>query len=166
MANLAALRCSIAQRNGVGDDHFIQGAALGDALDRRTRKNRVCAIGIDFFGAALFEHFGGFDQGAGGVDHVIHDDAVAAVDIADGFIHFSTAAQVEETARKHFRGQSDLLLLAFEDRDLGEGLHYEPSRNGELFPHLYDTLDVNLVRSTKALVMNADGTHRFTGLLL
>lgn len=90
----------------------------------------------------------------------------AAVDIADGFIHFSTAAQVEETARKHFRGQSDLLLLAFEDRDLGEGLHYEPSRNGELFPHLYDTLDVNLVRSTKALVMNADGTHRFTGLLL
>ncbi len=89
----------------------------------------------------------------------------APVDIADGFIHFSTAAQVEETVRKHFQGQAHLVLLTIEDQELGDGLHYEPSRNGDLFPHLYDTLDVKLVRSAINLPMNADGTHDFTGLL-
>lgn len=73
------------------------------------------------------------------------------VDIADGFIHFSTAAQVHETAAKHFRGVKDLLLVAVEADDLGEALKWEPSRGGDLFPHLYGALPVRLARSIKPL---------------
>ena len=62
--------------------------------------------------------------------------AGSAVDHADGFIHFSTAAQAPETARRHFAGQSDLVVLAIEADDLGAALVWEPSRGGDLFPHL------------------------------
>lgn len=64
----------------------------------------------------------------------------APVDLADGFIHFSTGAQVRETAARHFAGQDDLLLIAFDDGAFGAALRYEPSRGGALFPHLYATL--------------------------
>ena len=75
----------------------------------------------------------------------------APVDIADGFIHFSTAAQVHETAARHFRGVEDLLLVAVDAEDLGEALRWEPSRGGDLFPHLYGPLPVNLAVSVKPL---------------
>ncbi|NBR10980.1 MAG: DUF952 domain-containing protein [Alphaproteobacteria bacterium] len=89
----------------------------------------------------------------------------APVDLADGFIHFSTAAQVQETARRHFRGQSDLLLLTLDDHDLGEALIYEPSRGGDLFPHFYGPLATKLVTRISPLPLLADGTHDFEGLL-
>ena len=60
----------------------------------------------------------------------------APIDIQDGYLHFSTAEQVRETAARHFAGQSDLLLIAIDADSLGPALHYEPSRGGELFPHL------------------------------
>lgn len=64
----------------------------------------------------------------------------APVDIADGFIHFSTAAQVRETAAKHFAGLEGLYLVAFDAEALGSALKWEPSRGGDLFPHLYGPL--------------------------
>ncbi len=64
----------------------------------------------------------------------------APVDIADGFIHFSTIDQVAETAAKHFAGQDGLWLLAVDGAALGDALKWEPSRGGALFPHLYGPL--------------------------
>ncbi|MGP9822113.1 DUF952 domain-containing protein [Salinarimonas sp. NSM] len=92
--------------------------------------------------------------------------AGAPVDLADGFIHFSTSAQVRETARRHFAGQKDLLLVAVDARALGPALLYEPSRGGDLFPHLYGPLPLDAVRSVAAIPTSADGAHDFTGLLL
>lgn len=69
----------------------------------------------------------------------------SAVDAADGFIHFSTAAQVEDTARRHFAGQAGLSLLAVATDALGDSLRWEPSRGGDLFPHLYGDLPVSAV---------------------
>lgn len=89
----------------------------------------------------------------------------APVDHHDGFIHFSTADQVEETARKHFHGQGDLLLVSVEDHVLGPALRYEPSRGGALFPHLYAPLPVALAKTVTALPLNEDGTHNFETLL-
>ncbi len=59
------------------------------------------------------------------------------IDAADGYMHFSTAAQLSETLRLHFKGETDLVLLAVRTADLGENLVWEPSRGGQLFPHLY-----------------------------
>lgn len=64
----------------------------------------------------------------------------APVDVADGFVHFSTATQAAETAAKHFAGEDGLVLLALEADMLGEALKWEPSRGGALFPHLYRPL--------------------------
>ncbi len=66
----------------------------------------------------------------------------SAVDLADGYIHFSTAGQFDETLRRHFSGQRDLLVIAVESEDLGEALKWEPSRGGALFPHLYGPMPV------------------------
>lgn len=85
----------------------------------------------------------------------------APIDHADGYIHFSTAEQAQETAAKHFRGQDDLLLIAIDADQLGEKLVYEPSRGGQLFPHLYAPLPLSAVRSVKPLPMNEDGSHTF-----
>ncbi|NVP54899.1 DUF952 domain-containing protein [Mycoplana rhizolycopersici] len=85
----------------------------------------------------------------------------APVDLADGFIHFSTAAQAPETAAKHFAGQSDLLLVAIDGAALGAALVYEPSRGGQLFPHLYGALPLDAVLWEKALPLDANGTHQF-----
>jgi uncharacterized protein (DUF952 family) len=83
----------------------------------------------------------------------------APVDHADGFIHFSTAAQVAETAARHFAGQADLLLVAVDATALGSALRYEPSRGGALFPHLYVSLPLSAVRWVKPLPLGADGRH-------
>ena len=88
----------------------------------------------------------------------------APVDLADAYIHFSTAAQIAETAAKHFAGQRDLLLVAVEAEALGEALRYEPSRGGALFPHLYETLPLSAVRSVEPLELAADGRHLFPNL--
>lgn len=87
--------------------------------------------------------------------------AGAPVDLADGYIHFSTAAQVRETAARHFAGQADLVLVAVADDRLGPALRYEPSRGGDLFPHLYDVLDLGAVAWTAPLPLGADGRHQF-----
>jgi uncharacterized protein (DUF952 family) len=83
------------------------------------------------------------------------------VDLADGFIHFSTAAQMRGTAAKHFAGQADLVLVSFNDSDLGSKLVYEPSRGGELFPHLYGSLQTKCAISVAALPLGPDGQHVF-----
>jgi uncharacterized protein (DUF952 family) len=90
--------------------------------------------------------------------------AGAAVDRADGYIHFSTAAQVAETAAKWFAGRDDLVLAAIDADALGDALRWEPSRGGALFPHLYAPLSFSVVRWTRALPLGADGRHIFGNL--
>ena len=85
----------------------------------------------------------------------------APVDHADGFIHFSTAAQVRETAARHFAGQDDLLLVAVDESGLEPALKYEPSRGGALFPHLYGPLPLSVVASVAALPLGPGGFHVF-----
>ena len=89
----------------------------------------------------------------------------APVDLADGFIHFSTAAQVAETAAKHFAGQTDLLLVAADGAVLGDALTWEPSRGGALFPHLYAPLDPRVALWARPLPLGSDGRHDFSGML-
>ena len=81
------------------------------------------------------------------------------VDISDGFIHFSTASQVAETARKHFFGQTGLFLIAVDADALGDALRWEPSRNDELFPHLYSELDLGAVTVVLSMRARSDGYH-------
>ena len=83
--------------------------------------------------------------------------AGAPVDLADGYIHLSTAQQVMETAARHFRGESDLVLVALEADRLGPSLRWEPSRGGELFPHLYRALRRDDVVWDKSLPLGAAG---------
>ena len=90
--------------------------------------------------------------------------AGAPVDHADGYIHFSTADQVAETAARHFAGQTDLVLVAVDATALGPALRYEPSRGGQLFPHLYGSLPLSAVRWVKPLPLGADGRHVFPEL--
>lgn len=86
----------------------------------------------------------------------------APVDLADGFIHFSTAAQVEETAARHFAGQDDLLLVAIRTERLNPAaLRFEPSRGGDLFPHLYAPLDLAAVAWVRDLPLGDHGRHLF-----
>lgn len=87
--------------------------------------------------------------------------AGAPVDLADGYIHFSTAEQVGETAAKHFAGATDLLLIAVDPARIGTELRWEPSRGGALFPHLYAPLPLAAVRWVKPLPLGPDGRHRF-----
>lgn len=68
-----------------------------------------------------------------------------AVDMADGYLHFSTAEQLAETLRLHFRGKHELVLLAVRADDLGESLQWEPSRGGELFPHVHGTFPMSAI---------------------
>lgn len=83
----------------------------------------------------------------------------SADDARDGFIHFSTAAQVGETARKHFFGQRALFLVEVDADALGDALRWERSRNDELFPHLYGELDLGTVRSVSSIHVRSDGFH-------
>jgi uncharacterized protein (DUF952 family) len=91
--------------------------------------------------------------------------AGAPLDLADGYIHFSTGAQVRETAAKHFAGARDLLLVSVDAKRLGDSLKWEPSRGGDLFPHLYGKLRLGHVLRVDALPLRDDGTHDFAGLV-
>jgi len=82
----------------------------------------------------------------------------SAIDHQDGYIHFSTGAQAKETARRYFAGVADLVVLEVEGDDLGEALKWEPSRGGDLFPHLYGPLAVGDVRAVHEAPPDADGT--------
>jgi len=79
------------------------------------------------------------------------------LDLADGFIHFSSAAQAAETARRYFSGQDDLVLIAVEAGMLGAALRWEPSRGGDLFPHLYAPLPASAAVFTRPLALGPDG---------
>lgn len=81
----------------------------------------------------------------------------APIDVSDGFIHFSTAAQVAETAAKWFATESDLVLVAVRADTLGAALKWEPSRGGALFPHLYRRLTLADVVWDKSLPLGATG---------
>ena len=85
-------------------------------------------------------------------------------DARDGFIHFSTASQVEETARKHFFGQRALVLVEVDAEPLGDRLRWERSRNDELFPHLYGELDLADVCGLYYLPARSDGNHEIPEL--
>jgi uncharacterized protein (DUF952 family) len=90
--------------------------------------------------------------------------AGAAVDRRDGYIHFSTAAQVAGTAAKHFAGMGDLMLVAADSGALDGALKWEVSRGGDLFPHLYGALPLTAVLWAKPLPLGADGRHAFPEL--
>ena len=81
----------------------------------------------------------------------------SAVDLADGFIHFSSADQAQETAAKWFAGQADLLLLTVEIDDADPALKWEASRGGALFPHLYRPLRIDEVTAERPLALDAAG---------
>ena len=85
----------------------------------------------------------------------------AEIDLADGYIHFSTAQQVRETAAKHFANRSDLVLLSVNSDGLGAAIKWEPSRGGDLFPHLYSNLSVGDVTMVNAMPLGESGEHVF-----
>ena len=85
----------------------------------------------------------------------------SADDERDGYIHFSTSAQVRATARKHFAGQTGLVLLALDTNQLGDALRWEPSRGGDLFPHLYAPMPVSAVTAHWNLPLADGGEHVF-----
>ncbi len=84
----------------------------------------------------------------------------SVIDLQDGYIHFSTATQATETARKYFTGHPDLVVLEVEADDLGVALKWEPSRGGDLFPHLYAALAVAAVRAVHDAPLDAGGVPR------
>jgi uncharacterized protein (DUF952 family) len=73
----------------------------------------------------------------------------APVDLADGYIHMSTADQLEETLAKHFTGQTGLVIATIDLEQLGDALKWEPSRGGALFPHYYGKLPISAVTATR-----------------
>lgn len=86
--------------------------------------------------------------------------AGAPVDLADGYVHFSTAEQAAETAAKHFAGSEGLMLVAVEAERLGDALKWEVSRGGALFPHLYREMRLSDVAWAQPLPL-LDGVHQF-----
>ena len=96
------------------------------------------------------------------------DDAVkrgrfdgSVVDRRDGYIHLSDDSQVVETAARHFSGQADLVLVAFEESNLGQALRWEPSRGGALFPHYYGPLPTSAALWVEPLPLDRAGDHVF-----
>ena len=87
--------------------------------------------------------------------------AGSSQDQADGFIHFSNAAQVKESVAKHRAGQDGLEILEVDADALRAALRWEPSRGGQLFPHLYGKLPVSAVLRHAPLPLGPDGKHRF-----
>ena len=99
------------------------------------------------------------------VTRPVFDAAAAAgafprmpIDLKDGYIHFSTAAQLGETLRLHFGGQGDLVVFAVRPGDMGTGLRWEPSRGGQLFPHHYGELSRSAIGRSVDISVAADGT--------
>ena len=87
--------------------------------------------------------------------------AGSAVDLADGYIHMSTAAQLAETARRHYAGRRELVLVEVDLALLGAALKWEPSRGGDLFPHLFAPLPARTDAPQRGLSVDADGVMRF-----
>ncbi|WP_332639425.1 DUF952 domain-containing protein [Brevundimonas sp.] len=87
--------------------------------------------------------------------------AGSAVDLLDGYIHLSDAGQLAETARRHYAGRADLMLVTVDLRPLGDDLKWEASRGGALFPHLYAPLPVAAAVSARPLSVDAEGVMRF-----
>jgi uncharacterized protein (DUF952 family) len=85
-------------------------------------------------------------------------------DRADGFIHFSTRDQIEHSAARHRAGQDGLVLLGVDPVALGPALKWEPSRDSQLFPHLYGALPTSAVIWVRALPLGPDGRHVFPPL--
>lgn len=85
----------------------------------------------------------------------------AGIDLNDGFIHLSTGAQARRTAQLYFKGQGNLVLVAVDGARLGAALKYEPSRDGDLFPHLYAPLPLAAVLSVRPMPIGTDGNHIF-----
>lgn len=79
------------------------------------------------------------------------------IDLKDGYVHFSTARQLGETLRQHFAGQGDLVVFSVHSRDLGANLRWEPSRGGQLFPHLHGELPMSAVAQSATIAVAADG---------
>ena len=79
------------------------------------------------------------------------------VDLADGYMHFSTRAQLAETLRRYFAGQGNVVLLAIDSANFGDALKWEPSRGGDLFPHLYGDLPKSAVIAEWRLDLPAEG---------
>jgi uncharacterized protein (DUF952 family) len=88
----------------------------------------------------------------------------SADDTRDGFIHFSNASQLAETAKKHFAGQTGLLLVEVDADALGAALRWERSRHDELFPHLFAELDLGAVTGVRELRLRSDGSHEIPEL--
>ncbi|RYE03563.1 MAG: DUF952 domain-containing protein [Sphingomonadales bacterium] len=84
----------------------------------------------------------------------------APVDLADGYIHLSTAAQLQETLDKHFAGQDGLWLAAVDLEALGDAVKWEESRGGQLFPHIYGDLTLDAVTAYSELHYESDGSLR------
>lgn len=87
--------------------------------------------------------------------------AGSAVDLADGYIHMSTAAQLAETVRRHYAGRRDLIVARIDLSILGDTLKWEPSRGGDLFPHLYGRLPMTAVTAERAAHAARDGRLMF-----
>ena len=116
-------------------------------LDRRANRRHLCAMIVyKIFRPAEWSALQYHGQTLG-----------APIDIQDGFVHFSTAAQLRETAAKHFAHQSGLELLACDGAAMGDALRWEPSRGGALFPHLYRALSINDVLWHQILELGSDG---------
>ncbi len=128
---------------------FGAGAAAGSVASRRLLRASMTLI---FKIVASGEWLAAKSAGA---------FAGAAVDRADGYIHFSTAAQAPETAAKWFAGRKDLTLVAVDAEALGADLKWEPSRGGALFPHLYAPLPMSAVLWSRPLPLGPDGRHDF-----
>jgi uncharacterized protein (DUF952 family) len=138
---------------------------------------KLCNFGLRDGGVAADETIRDYGSGRGGLvtatiykicDRGLWQEAErlrvfhgAPVDAQDGFIHFSTAGQVVETAARHFAGAADLVLVAVEAERLGSGLKWEVSRGGALFPHLYGPLPLDAVIWTRPLPLGGDGRHVF-----
>lgn len=85
----------------------------------------------------------------------------SAVDLADGYIHLSTGEQLAETARRHYSGRDDLVLVAVDLAGVADTLKWEASRGGELFPHLYGPLSTACAVDERRLSVDAAGVMRF-----
>ena len=87
--------------------------------------------------------------------------AGATIDLKDGYIHFSTAAQLRETAAKHFAGKTEIFVVACDTDQMDSPLKWEVSRGGDLFPHLYGSLEIRSVLWHEAVTFE-DGQHQFS----
>ncbi len=88
----------------------------------------------------------------------------APIDLNDGYIHLSTGSQAQDTARLHFRGQTGLVVVAFEAEAFGEALKWEASRGGQLFPHVYGAIDTALAVEVTDAALDGEGAPQIGAL--